>query len=140
VQLVAPNRRTNVTQFLTFPPAENGMLCAVQQFQQSHRESPMQSSENGADTPLFVLVTRLYVHYRFKTRKTFNPQATLIDDDYAREVLALVRSVNDPNLQEMAAAYEAARFHGKLPPAPAKAAANPGKEEPMLDFPIEEPT
>ena len=63
-----------------------------------------------SDAPQFVLATRLYVHYKFKARKTFNPQAALIDDDYAREVLSEVRASGDAKLLEMADHFEAARF------------------------------
>jgi hypothetical protein len=102
----------------------------------------MHSSESGDESPLFVLASRLYVHYKFKARKSINPQAMLIDDGYAREVLAQVRLVKDMKLHEMAARFERARFGG---PAPAPKAAK-GKvkdavrDEPMLDFPLEEPT
>jgi hypothetical protein len=102
----------------------------------------MQGSMEGGESPLFVLATRLYVHYKFKTRKSFDPSAALIDDDYAKEVLALARAVKDAKLHELAAAFEQARFGGAAPaPTVAKAKpARPAKEEPMLDFPIEEPT
>ena len=63
-----------------------------------------------SDAPQFVLATRLYVHYKFKARKTFNPQAALIDDDYAREVLNDVRACSDPTLLQLADHFEAARF------------------------------
>jgi hypothetical protein len=68
------------------------------------------NAAHDSDAPLFVLATRLFVHYKFKTRKTFDPSATLIDDAYAREVLATVRAIPDPKLHEMANAYETARF------------------------------
>jgi hypothetical protein len=101
-------------------------------------EEDTYSSNNAA--LLFVLVTRLYVHYKFKTREVFEPAAVLLDDDYAREVLHRVRAVADAQLQEMAARFEAARFpRGAALPAarePAKAA-SPAKDEPMLDFPLE---
>jgi len=105
----------------------------------------MHSSDGGDETPLFVLASRLYVHYKFKTRKSINPQAMLIDDAYAREVVALVRGVKDVRLQEMAARFERARFGGPAPaPKAGKARATKAreaaKEEPMLDFPLEEPT
>lgn len=104
----------------------------------------MHSSEGGDESPLFVLASRLYVHYKFKARKSINPQAMLIDDDYAREVLAQVRQVKDVKLHEMAARFERARFGGG---APAPKAAKPAeakvkdaaREEPMLDFPLEDP-
>ena len=102
----------------------------------------MHSSESGDETPLFVLASRLYVHYKFKTRKPINPQAMLIDDDYAREVVAEVRRVNDARLQDMATRFEHARFGGPTPARkPAKAAKRKEtvREEPMLDFPLEEP-
>jgi len=110
----------------------------------------MQSSESGDETPLFVLASRLYVHYKFKTRKSIDPQAMLIDDDYAREVVAQVRRVNDAKLHDMAARFEQARFGGGAPTskaakaqAKAKAKASRPKqvvpEEPMLDFPLEDP-
>lgn len=106
----------------------------------------MDSSESGDESPLFVLASRLYVHYKFKARKSINPQAMLIDDDYAREVLAQVRQVKDVKLHEMAARFERARFGGAAPaPKAAKGKARDGKvkdavrEEPMLDFPLEDP-
>jgi hypothetical protein len=106
----------------------------------------MHSSASGDESPLFVLASRLYVHYKFKARKSINPQAMLIDDDYAREVLAQVRQVKDANLHEMAARFERARFGGPAPKA-AKGQANgkdakvkdAAREEPMLDFPLEDP-
>jgi hypothetical protein len=103
----------------------------------------MHSSESGDDSPLFVLASRLYVHYKFKTRKSINPQAMLSDDDYAREVVAQVRLVKDPKLQDMAARFERARFGGAAPKVKAKPkAAKPAetvRDEPMLDFPLEGP-
>ena len=93
-----------------------------------------------SDSPLFVLATRLFVHYKFKTRQVFEPAATLIDDDYAREVLEKVRAAGDVQLRQLADRFEAARFPkgAALPAArePAKAP-SPPKEEPMLDFPLE---
>ena len=86
-----------------------------------------------SNAPLFVLATRLFVHYKFKTRKTFDPSATLIDDAYAREVLAAVRAIPDARLKQMADLFEAARFGGVMPPAPT------GKAEAVLDFPLESP-
>ncbi len=71
----------------------------------SGRDNPLDS-----DAPQFVLATRLYVHYKFKARKTFNPQAALIDDDYAREVLTDVRASGDVTLLELADHFEAVRF------------------------------
>jgi hypothetical protein len=109
---------------------------------QQQWELPMQSSEGGDESPLFVLASRLYVHYKFKARKSINPQAMLIDDDYAREVLAQVRGVKDAKLQDMATRFERARFGGAVPVSKgAKAKDNKGKDrdEPMLDFPLEEP-
>ena len=106
----------------------------------------MHSSDGGDETPLFVLASRLYVHYKFKTRKSINPQAMLIDDDYAREVIAQVRAVKDARLQDMATRFEQARFGGPAPAPNAGKAGKAGKsrdpvrEEPMLDFPLEEPT
>ena len=102
----------------------------------------MESSEGGDESPLFVLASRLYVHYKFKARKSINPQAMLIDDDYAREVLAQVRMVKDVKLHEMAARFERARFGGAAPAqkaAKGKAKEGKGRDEPMLDFPLEEP-
>lgn len=106
----------------------------------------MHSSESGDDTPLFVLASRLYVHYKFKARKSINPQAMLIDDDYAREVVAQVRTIRDAKLQEMATRFEQARFGGAPAPKPRASSAKAVRpkvevrEEPMLDFPLEEPT
>ena len=80
----------------------------------------MSESENAS---LFVLATKLYVHFRFKTRTGFSPQAALADDDYAREILAQVRAVPDARLQEMADRFEAARF----------------PTGPMLDLPLDSP-
>jgi hypothetical protein len=102
----------------------------------------MHSSEGGDEAPLFVLASRLYVHYKFKTRKSINPQAMLIDDDYAREVLSQVRGVKDAKLLDMATRFEHARFGGPAPKALKGKDAKPRKAaaEPMLDFPIEEPT
>jgi hypothetical protein len=116
--------------------------CVHTNNQQQQRELPMRSSEGGDEAPLFVLASRLYVHYKFKTRKSINPQAMLIDDDYAREVLSQVRRVKDAKLQDMAARFEQFRFGGvpapkAVKPGAGKAAAEPG---PMLDFPLEEPT
>lgn len=106
----------------------------------------MHSSESGDESPLFVLASRLYVHYKFKARKSINPQAMLIDDDYAREVLAQIRGFKDTKLHEMAARFERARFGGPAStPKAAKGKARDGKgkdagrDEPMLDFPLEEP-
>jgi len=74
----------------------------------------MSNKAKAGDTgPLFVLATRLYVHYKFKTRSTFSPEAALIDDDYAREVLALVRATGDKTLVQMADRFEAGRFPGR---------------------------
>jgi hypothetical protein len=103
----------------------------------------MHSSESGDDAPLFVLASRLYVHYKFKARKSINPQAMLIDDAYAREVLAQVRTVKDARLQEMALRFEHARFGSPPAPKPKAKVAPPKppvREAPMLDFPLEEPT
>lgn len=88
----------------------------------------MSNKANAGDTgPLFVLATRMYVHYKFKTRKEFSAEAALIDDDYAREVLGQVRLTRDPKLLDMADRFEAARF-------PAGAKASPG---PALDLSLE---
>lgn len=97
---------------------------------------PRRESAHDSEAPLFVLATRLFVHYKFKTRKAFDPSATLIDDAYAREVLALVRAVPDGRLQAIADAFEAARFGGAAPPVAAHATPD---GEPMLDFPLESP-
>jgi hypothetical protein len=91
----------------------------------------MSSKANAGDTgPLFVLATRMYVHYKFKTRSTFSPEAALIDDDYAREVLQQVRITRDKALLEMADRFEAARF---------PAAAEPAQAESGLDLSFETP-
>lgn len=103
----------------------------------------MRSSESGDEAPLFVLASRLYVHYKFKTRKSINPQAMLIDDAYAREVLAQVRLVKDVKLHDMAARFEQVRFGGAPAPKAKPKDSKPKaavREVPMLDFPIEEPT
>ena len=93
----------------------------------------MSNQANVGDTgPLFVLATRMYVHYKFKTRKEFSAEAALIDDDYAREVLGLIRLTRDPRLLEMADRFEAARF-------PGAAAAQPARAEPALDLSLETP-
>lgn len=68
------------------------------------------SGNRDSSGPLFVLATRLYVHFKFKTRKTFNPQAALIDDEYAREVLQQVRAVPDLRLKAIADEFEQHRF------------------------------
>jgi hypothetical protein len=85
-----------------------------------------------SDAPLFALATRLFVHYKFKTRKTFDPSATLIDDDYAREVLASVRAIPDARLKQLADAFEEARFGGIAP-----RAAAPKDGDGPLDFAFE---
>ncbi len=76
----------------------------------------MSNKASAGDTgPLFVLATRMYVHYKFKTRSTFSAEAALIDDDYAQEVLAQVRATRDKALLEMADRFEAARFPEGVP-------------------------
>jgi hypothetical protein len=92
-------------------------------------------SARHSGAPVFVLATRLFVHYKFKTRKTFDPSATLVDDAYAREVLAAVRAVPDARLKELADTFELARF-GKLTPAPAPAVRGPGE---LLDLSLDTP-
>ena len=93
-----------------------------------------------SDAPLFVLATRLYVHYKFKTRKSFEPQAVLIDDAYAREVLAQVRAVPDARLKEIADRFEAARFPGSVTaPAPERPVRAADQDEPMLDLSLDTP-
>lgn len=93
-------------------------------------------SAHDSEAPMFVLATRLFVHYKFKTRKAFDPSATLIDDAYAREVLAQVRAVPDARLKALADAFEAARFGGAAPaPAPR---AEPAAQ-PELDLPLDSP-
>ena len=98
-------------------------------------------SGNGkADSnALFVLATRMYVHYKFKTRKSFDPSAALVDDAYAHEVLALVRSVKDSKLDEMARSFEQGRF-GKLARTPTPAATKAGRDEPVMDLPLGSPS
>ena len=82
----------------------------------------MSGKTSAGDTgPLFVLATRMYVHYKFKTRKEFSAEAALIDDDYAREVLGLVRQTRDPKLLEMADRFEAARLPGDAKASPESA-------------------
>ena len=95
----------------------------------SHSEAAHDRGES-----LFAIATRLYVHYKFKTRKTFDPSATLIDDAYARQVLATVRAIADARLKQMADLFEAARFGGVMP-----ASTAPTKGEVVIDFPLEGP-
>ena len=90
-------------------------------------------SAHDSEAPLFVMATRLFVHYKFKTRKTFDPSAMLIDDAYAREVLAQVRAIPDARLKGMADAFERGRFGGILPPPAAPRADTP------LDLPLGSP-
>lgn len=78
---------------------------------------PARHAAHDSDAPVFVLATRLFVHYKFKTRKSFDPSATLIDDAYAREVLSQVRAIPDGRLKQLADAYEVARF-GRLAGSP----------------------
>lgn len=95
------------------------------------------SGKGKADSnSLFVLATRMYVHYKFKTRKSFDPSAALVDDAYAHEVLALVRSTKDSKLDEMARTFEQGRFGKLATPAPRKA----GRDEPVMDLPLESPS
>ena len=95
----------------------------------------MSSKAKAGDIgPLFVLATRMYVHYKFKTRKEFSAEAALIDDDYAREVLGQVRLTRDPKLLEMADRFEAARFPDG---AAAPRAAQPAQAGPALDLSLE---
>lgn len=61
-------------------------------------------------TPLFAAASRMFVHYKFKTRMTFDAQRLLRDDDYARNVLVRVRAVGDRKLDEMAHRFELERF------------------------------
>ena len=92
---------------------------------------------NVGDTgPLFVLATRMYVHYKFKTRKEFSAEAALIDDDYAREVIGLVRLTRDPKLLDMADRFEAARFPGREG---APRTAEPAQAESGLDLSLDTP-
>jgi hypothetical protein len=86
---------------------------------------------HDGEAPAFVLATRLFVHYKFKTRKTFDPSATLIDDAYAREVLGMVRAIPDARLAQMADAFELARF-GSITPRGAST-----KDTGGLDFALE---
>lgn len=92
-------------------------------------------SARASEAPLFVLATRLFVHYKFKTRQTFDPSAMLVDDTYAREVLSQVRAVSDTRLREMADRFELARF-GRLSVAPVAA---PGRHAPLLDLSLDTP-
>jgi hypothetical protein len=92
-------------------------------------------SAHASEAPLFVLATRLFVHYKFKTRQTFDPSAMLVDDAYAREVLSQVRTVGDARLRDMADRFELARF-GRLAAAPPVA---PGRHEPLLDLSLDTP-
>ncbi|MGH8481654.1 MAG: hypothetical protein ACRES8_04255 [Nevskiaceae bacterium] len=95
----------------------------------------MAGTDHDSEAPLFVLATRLFVHYKFKTRKTFDPSATLIDDAYAREVLALARAIPDARLKAIADLFETARFGGITPPA----SSAPAKDDPMLDLSLDTP-
>lgn len=96
----------------------------------------MHSSEGSEDMPLFVLATRLYVRFKFKTRRSFDPQRVLVDDAYAREVLMLVRATRDAPLLAMADRFERARFGGGLAEAPEP---QPASSAPLLDLPLESP-
>lgn len=96
----------------------------------------MHSSQEGGAAPLFVLATRMYVRYKFKMRRNFDPQRVLADDAYAREVVTLVRNTRDSQLLAMADRFELARF-GSL--APAVRQAEPARSEPYLDLPLENP-
>jgi hypothetical protein len=97
----------------------------------------MSGNTSAGDTgPLFVLATRLYVHYKFKTRTTFSPEAALIDDDYAREVLARVRITRDRTLLEMADRFEAARFPAGTPAAGSNTR---DSSAPVLDLSLDSP-
>ena len=88
----------------------------------------MSGKANAGDTgPLFVLATRMYVHYKFKTRSAFSAEAALIDDDYALEVLAKVRATKDKALLEMADRFEAARFPEGVP----------ARDEAAMDLPFQ---
>lgn len=98
----------------------------------------MSESAHDSEAPLFVLATRLFVHYKFKTRKAFDPSATLVDDAYAREVLAQVRAVRDARLKEIADRFEAARFPDSLAAPPAEPRA-PERDGPVLDLSLETP-
>jgi hypothetical protein len=91
-------------------------------------------SVHDSEAPLFVLATRLFVHYKFKTRKAIDPSAMLIDDAYAREVLAQARAIPDQRLQGIADLFETARF-GKITPR----RSDDGKAGDGLDFPLETP-
>ena len=68
------------------------------------------TTAGGDSSPLFLLATRLFVHYKFKTRVKFDAHAALTDDDYARDVLKQVRAHDDATLQELADRFEAGRF------------------------------
>ena len=92
---------------------------------------PGREAAYDSEAPLFVLATRLFVHYKFKTRKAFDPSATLIDDAYAREVLASVRAIPDARLKQLADAYELARF-GSI-----AASAPPSDPDSGLDFALD---
>jgi len=72
----------------------------------------VKGTAGGDASPLFLLATRLFVHYKFKTRNTFDASAALVDDDYARDMLKKIRIVQDPTLLKMADEFEEARFAG----------------------------
>ena len=93
----------------------------------------MPSPQSGAS--VFVLATRLFVHYKFKTRKSIDPSAMLVDDAYAREVLAQARAIPDKRLQGIANLFEVARFGGIAPPAPR----HDDKAEGLLDLSLDTP-
>lgn len=65
-----------------------------------------------SNAPLFVISTRLFAYYRFRTRNTFDVPAAMQDDDYARDVLRMVRAVPDAKLQAFADQFELQRFTG----------------------------
>lgn len=94
-------------------------------------------SAGDSNGPLFVLATRLYVHYKFKTRKSFDPSAALIDDDYAHEVLTLVRAVKDHKLFEMANAFEQMRFPAGDARSRAPEASKQPASAPLMDLQLE---
>ena len=71
---------------------------------------------SGSNGPLFVLATRLYVHYKFKTRTSIDLRSAINDDDYARDVLRRARAIPDRKMQDLADRFEAVRFPAAAPP------------------------
>lgn len=77
----------------------------------------MQRKES-ATMPVLELASRLHAHYRLRTAEEFDVDLAVRHHAYARDVLARVRIIADPALQEIADRFEQARF----PVKPAKPA------------------